>query len=75
MIKFEIFIINIVNGVRYFRGRVSNFNQSEARKHCFLASNWLKVVALPASAKILYSMFLCFKLRFLFHFNKKYTLR
>ena len=29
--------------VRYFRGRVSNFNQSEARKLCFLASDWLKL--------------------------------
>ena len=26
--------------VRNFRGRVSYFNQSEARKHCFLASDW-----------------------------------
>ena len=28
--------------VRNFRGRVSNFNQSEARKQCVLASDWLK---------------------------------
>ena len=24
-----------------FLGRITNFNQSEARKHCFLASDWL----------------------------------
>ena len=36
-----------VNRVRYFRGRVSNFNQSEARKHCFLASDWSKFETLP----------------------------
>ena len=33
--------------VRYFRGRISNFNQSEARKHCFLVSDWLKFETLP----------------------------
>ena len=33
--------------VRYFRGRVSNSNQSEARKRCFLASDWLKFEILP----------------------------
>ena len=27
--------------VRNYRGRVSNFDQSEARKQCFLASDWL----------------------------------
>ena len=27
---------------RYLRGRVSNYNQSEARKQCFLDSDWLK---------------------------------
>ena len=31
------------NRVRYYRGRVSNFDQSESRKHCFLASDWLKL--------------------------------
>ena len=31
-----------MNRVRNYRGRVSNFNQSEARKHCFLASDWSK---------------------------------
>ena len=29
-----------VSRVRYFRERVSNFNQSEARKQCFFASDW-----------------------------------
>ena len=33
--------------VRNFRGRVSYFNQSEARKHCFLAYDWLKCETLP----------------------------
>ena len=30
-----------------FCGRVSNFLQSEARKQCFLASDWLKFETLP----------------------------
>ena len=29
-----------INCAWCFRGRVPNFNQSEARKHCFLASDW-----------------------------------
>ena len=33
--------------IRYYRGRVSNFDQSESRKHCFLASDRLKFVTLP----------------------------
>ena len=33
--------------VRNFRGRVTNFDQSEARKQCFLASDWLKFETLP----------------------------
>ena len=40
------FILKI-HRVRNFRGRVSNFHQSEARKHCFLASDWLKFETLP----------------------------
>ena len=32
---------------RYFRGRVTNFNQSEARKQCFFASDWLEFETLP----------------------------
>ena len=39
--------------VRYFRGRVTNFNQSEARKHSFLASDWLKFVTLPRKYRTL----------------------
>ena len=39
--------------VRNFRGRVSNFNQSEARKHCFLASDWLKFETLPRKFRTL----------------------
>ena len=30
-----------------FRGRASKFNQSEARKQCFLDSDWLEFVTLP----------------------------
>ena len=33
--------------VRYYRGGVSNFDQSEAIKHCFLVSDWLKFETLP----------------------------
>ena len=40
--------------VRYFWGRVSNFDQSEARKQCFLASDWLKFEALPRKYRTLY---------------------
>ena len=40
--------------VRYSRGRVSNFNQSEARKHCFLSSDWLKFETLPRKYRTLY---------------------
>ena len=39
---------------RYFRGRISNFNQSEAREHCFLASDWLKSETLPRKYRTLY---------------------
>ena len=40
--------------VRYYRGRISNFDQSEARKHCFLASDWLKFVTLPRKYRALF---------------------
>ena len=40
--------------VRNFRGRVSNFNQSEARKQCFLASDWLKFETLPRKFRTLF---------------------
>ena len=36
------------------RGRVSNFNQSGARKHCFLDSGWLKFETLPRKYLTLY---------------------
>ena len=39
--------------VRYYRGKVSNFNQSEARKHCFLASDWLTFENLPRKYRTL----------------------
>ena len=53
--------------VRNFRGRVSYFNQSEARMHCFLASDWLKCETLPQKFRTL----LCkVKLRsFIFSFD------
>ena len=35
--------LSIANRVRYFRGRVTNFYQSEARKHCILDSDWLNL--------------------------------
>ena len=40
--------------VWYFRGRVTDFNQSEARKHYFLAPDWSKFETLPR--KIPYSI-------------------
>ena len=42
-----------INRVRNFRGRVTNFNQTEARTHCFLASDWLKFVTLPRKFRTL----------------------
>ena len=38
------------NRVRYFRRRVPNFNQSDARKQCFLASDWLKLRFFPENS-------------------------
>ena len=49
--------------VRYFRGRVSNFDQSESRKHSFLASDWLKFETLPRKYRTLYLD--TYKLKFL----------
>ena len=40
-------IFGLIYRVRYFRGRVSSFNKSKSRKHCFLASDWLKLETLP----------------------------
>ena len=46
------------NRVRYFRGRVSYFDQLEARKHRFLASDWSKYDTLePRKYR---SLFACF---------------
>ena len=43
---------------RYFPGRVPNFNQSEARKQCFLiASDRLKFRTLPGKYLVLYLKF------------------
>ena len=42
--------------VRNFRGRVSYFNQSEARKHCFFASDWLNRETLPQKFRTLFSI-------------------
>ena len=39
--------------VRNFRIRVTNFNQSEARTRCFLASDWLNFETLPRKFRIL----------------------
>ena len=39
--------------VRYFRGRIPKFNQSEARKRCFLSSYWLKFGTLPRKYRTL----------------------
>ena len=38
-------LLPIEHGI--FGEGVTNFNQSEARKHCFLASDWLKFETLP----------------------------
>ena len=45
--------LDIIHIVRYYRGKVSKFNQSEAREHCFLASDWLKVETLPRKYRTL----------------------
>ena len=45
------------NRARYFRGIVSNFDQSEGRKHCFLAFDWLKFVTLPRKYRTLYNIY------------------
>ena len=45
-------VVGITDRVRYFRGTVSNFNESEARKHFVLASDWLIFEILPENTKI-----------------------
>ena len=52
--RLEIEITVIVHGGRYFRGRVSNFNQPEARKQCVLAPDWLRIVTLPRKYRTLF---------------------
>ena len=42
--------------VLYFRGSVSNFNQSLVRKQCFLASDWLKFETVPREYRIVNTM-------------------
>ena len=50
----QMFVFQTTNRVRNFRGRVSNFNQSDARKQCVLASDWLKFVTLPRKCHTLF---------------------
>ena len=50
--------ITSIYRVRNFRGRVTNFDQSEARKHCFLDSDWSKFVTLPRKFRTLYPQYL-----------------
>ena len=40
-------LVGCICRVQYFWGRVSNFNHSEARKQCYLPSDWLKLWTLP----------------------------
>ena len=47
----------IVYRVRNYRGRVTNFDQSEARKQCFLASDWLKFETLPDNFVLSYVVY------------------
>ena len=51
------------NKVRYFRGRVTNFNQSEARKQCFLAFYWLKFETILRKYRTLQYYYLLFNER------------
>ena len=41
------------NRIRYFRENVPNFNQLQARKHSFLASDWLRFGNLHQKYRIL----------------------
>ena len=53
----HLYFCNVDNVLNYrarnFRGRVSYFNQSEGRKHPFLASDWLKYETLPRKFRTL----------------------
>ena len=51
-----LFVAVFKTQVRYFRGRVSNFNLSVANQHCFLASDWLNFEGLPENT-VLYIMY------------------
>ena len=58
--------------VRNYWGRVTNFNQSEARTHCFLASDWLKFETLPRKFRTLLScifLLFCVEVSFRFHLS------
>ena len=57
IIKLKLYIVLDYYRVRYFRGRVSNFNQSEARKDCFLASDWSKFETPPHKYRTQFFMF------------------
>ena len=54
-------LVFFVIGSPHFRGGVSNFSQSEARKQCFLASDLLKFLTLPRK----YRTLLCTRLTLL----------
>ena len=55
-IGFLEYLLCVTNRVRYFRGRVPNFNRSEARKQRFLSSSsdWLKLGTLENTVLYLY---------------------
>ena len=48
------------NRVRYFQGRVSYFEQSEARKNRFLASDWSKYETLPRKYRTLWIYYIAY---------------
>ena len=50
---FDSFCLSLLHRVRYFRENALNFDQSEARKQCFLASDWLKFETLPGEYRTL----------------------
>ena len=50
-------LVKVPGSHRYLSGRVSSFNQSEAEKHYFLASDRLKFETLPQKY-CFYSLFL-----------------
>ena len=51
--KMSVKLMSVNNRVRYYRGRVSNCDQSEARKQCFLDSDWSKFETLPRKFRTL----------------------